>query len=278
MTALEFWKLTHNSPFHFPLNEDIWKQSMFADTDSDGRSLFENMTLRYASGDEPIDAMHDGMISYGKTAFGFDDQGIISDKIHYSIIRDLVFPADAPEIGQSLLDTAMNHFGSESRVYAFFHYFGMSACARHGKLHESQKHVHDLLLENGYLVEHENIYYSRILSQPEDSVPIKLVWIEINAGSCREFAAVVDGREVCWGQVHFLPLGSIAYLRWIYVDEAFQHKGIGTNVMRALFSDLYEMGITRFDTDTARSNAAARSYYEKCGFTNEGITRSYFTK
>ena len=112
----------------------------------------------------------------------------------------------------------------------------------------------------------------------QEPAGISLAWKDMIPGSCREFAATLDGQEVCWGQVHFLPQGSIAYLRWIYVDEAFQHKGIGTNIMRALFSDLYEMGITRFDTDTARSNAAARSYYEKCGFTNEGITRSYFTK
>ncbi len=130
------------------------------------------------------------MIVYGTTAFGFDDQGEISDKIHYCVIRDLVFPA----------------------------------------------------------------------------------------GSCREFAAVMDDREVCWGQVHFLPQRDIAYLRWIYVDGQVQHQGVGTKVMLSLFSDLFKMGIRRFDTDTARSNTAAQAYYEKCRFTNEGITRSYFTK
>lgn len=71
--------------------------------------------------------------------------------------------------------------------------------------------------------------------------------------------------------------GCIAYLRWIYMNENQQHRGIGTAVMKALFSELYEMGIRRFDTDTARSNLNAQAYYEKCGFTNEGITRSYYT-
>ena len=54
--------------------------------------------------------------------------------------------------------------------------------------------------------------------------------------------------------------------------------GIGTKVMYALFQTLYDMGIRRFDTDTALDNIAAQKYYEKCGFRNEGITRSYYTK
>jgi ribosomal protein S18 acetylase RimI-like enzyme len=46
--------------------------------------------------------------------------------------------------------------------------------------------------------------------------------------------------------------------------------------MRSLFAQLYNMGIRRFDTDTARNNTIAQSYYEKNGFINEGITRSYY--
>jgi ribosomal protein S18 acetylase RimI-like enzyme len=98
----------------------------------------------------------------------------------------------------------------------------------------------------------------------------------MNAGSCREFAALMDSREIGWGQVHFLPQGDIAYLRWIYIDESCQHQSFGTQVMRSLFAQLYNMGIRRFDTDTARNNMIAQSYYEKNGFLNEGITRSYY--
>jgi ribosomal protein S18 acetylase RimI-like enzyme len=154
----------------------------------------------------------------------------------------------------------------------------MSTCARHGKLHDSQKHIHDLLLNNGFVVEHENVYYSKILDGNAPASDISLLWREESAGSCREFAAVQSGREVCWGQVHFLPQGDIAYLRWIFTDGACQHQVIGTKVMYALFAHLYRSGIRRFDTDTAKDNLPAQKYYEKCGFTNEGITRSYYTK
>ena len=268
MTAFEYWKSTHTAPYHFPAAEALWQQSIEDDTDGDGRKLFESLSLSM---------IPSGMIQYGKTAFGFDECGEISDNVHYPVIRDFVF--DTHEAGQKLLGEAMEYLGTDERIYAFFHYFGMSCCGRHGKLHESQKHIHDLLLQNGFVVEHENVYYSKVLgSDAASSSSISIVWRDETAGSCREFAASLDGQEVCWGQVHFLPQGDIAYLRWIFTDGARQHQGIGTKVMHRLFYNLYQKGIRRFDTDTAKDNLPARKYYEKCGFTNEGITRSYYTK
>lgn len=111
-------------------------------------------------------------------------------------------------------------------------------------------------MENGFIVEHENVYYARELRQEDGGDDrIKLTWKELSPGGCREFAAVCDGQEVGWGQVHFLPQGEIAYLRWIYIDEKRQHAGLGTAVMRQLFAQLYQMGIRRFDTDTAINNS-----------------------
>lgn len=263
----DYWKKTHTSPFHFPMEESVWEASMYDDVDSDGRKLFDTLTTTHAS---------DGMIQYGRTAFGFNDAGEISSCVHYPVIRDLVF--DHADAGQALLEKALSEFNTEARIYAFFHYFGMSACGRHGKLHEDQKHIHAMLLKNGFMIEHENVYYSKILSDNSPVSDISLLWKDETSGSCKEFAATLDGQEACWGQVHFLPQGDIAYLRWIFTDGNRQHQGIGTRVMNALFCDLYRMGIRRFDTDTAKNNLAAQKYYEKCGFSNMGITRSYYTK
>ena len=217
------------------------------------------------------------LIEYGKTAFGFDASGEISSQVHYPVIRTLCFDETHTEDGRKLLQSALNAFCEEARVYAFFHYFGMSACARHGKLHESSPHVEKLLLDNSFLVEHENVYYARTLTE-QDAAPnrVSLNWKALSEGNCREFAASQNGTEVGWGQVHFLPQKDIAYLRWIYVDEKHQHQGLGTAIMGQLFAELYQMGIRRFDTDTALSNTVAQQYYEKTGFTNEGITRSYY--
>ncbi len=241
---------------------------MYEDIDSEGRKLFTELIT---------ESINEGMIQYGTTAFGFDRNGEISDSIHYNVIRILGFSQEST--GTELIHAALAHFPKEERVYAFFHYFGMSACGRHGKLHESQQHVEKLLLENGFIVEHQNVYYSRPLSeQDRPCQKISLTWKELSPGSCREFAAVSGGQEIGWGQVHFLPQGDIAYLRWIYIDPEKQHHGFGSAILQRLFAELCQIGIRRFDTDTALENTIAQAYYEKNGFSNKGITRSYYTK
>lgn len=264
------WRSLHHAPFHFPMSDEIWSESILADVDSDGRKLFDDLVLNTTD---------HGMIQYGRTAFGFDQYGEVSDGVHYPVIRFLNFDPLYPQEGQQLLDEALRRLGSQERIYAFFHYFGMSACARHGKLHEKDAHVEELLLNSGFIVEHENVYYSKRLTSinSADSV-IEIRWKPMSAGACRDFAALHNGTEVGWGQVHFLPQGDIAYLRWIYIDERLQHQGLGTETMGALCSSLFRSGIRRFDTDTALDNIAAQKYYEKTGFHNDGITRSYFTK
>lgn len=269
-----FWKRHFQAPYAFPVAFEAWKQSWEQDTDSDGRTLFSSLRTDVTRDDA---GNLTGLIQYGDTAFGFDDSGEISPDVHCHVIRALCF--EKTEDGRQLLRSALSRFPAGERVYAFFHYFGMSICARHGKLHESSGHIRQLLTEEGFTVEHENVYYAKDLTShiPQRS-GITLRWKEMSPGGCREFAAALQDEEVCWGQVHFLPQGDIAYLRWIYVDEQRQHTGLGTRVMEALFASLHGMGIRRFDTDTALSNEAARRYYEKTGFENKGITRSYYTK
>lgn len=274
--AFAYWRQQHTAPFHFPMDTDTWLRSMTEDVDSDGRNLFRDLTIRCSRTAPDKDGSINGMVQYGHTAFGFSESGNISGDVHYPVIRDLCF--DDPAVGKQLLDAAVAALGSGKRIYAYFHYFGMSACGRHGKLHEKDDHIEKLLLENGFVVEHENVYYARWLTEADiGKKEVTIQWKELSAGGCREFAAVRDGREFCWGQVHFLPQQDIAYLRWIFVDGCCQHQGLGTAAMKALFSQLYSMGIRRFDTDTALNNTSAQGYYEKTGFRREGITRSYYT-
>lgn len=266
----ELWKKLHQGPQHLPMEKDVWAQSMYEDVDSDGRKLFAQLHTDHTA---------HAMVQYGHSAFGFDENGEISNQIHYPIIRDLAFEPEFRAEGEKMLQKALQHFTGEGRIYAFFHYFGMSSCGRHGKLHESDRHISSLLESNGFIVEHENVYYTRHLTESDvGDGRIELLWKERSAGNCREFAASLEGQEICWGQVHFLPQVDAAYLRWIFLDSSRQHTGFGTAVMQQLFKELYARGIRRFDTDTALDNAAAQGYYEKTGFTNAGITRSYYTK
>ncbi len=161
------------------------------------------------------------------------------------------------------------------RIYAFFHYFGLSCYGRHGKLFEGFDHVHRLLLEEGFQIEHENVYYSSVLigSEPTD---MALCWHETTAGRQAICDFLLEDKPVGGCEVYFLEQEEIAYLRWIYVDENLRGQGIGSRCMAALKSDLFGRRIRRFDTDTALANITAQRYYERNRFKREGITRSYY--
>lgn len=161
------------------------------------------------------------------------------------------------------------------RIYAFFHYFGLSCYGRHGKLFEGFDRVHRLLMEAGFQIEHENVYYSSVLtgSEPTD---VALCWHETTTGRQAICDFLLEDKPVGGCEVHFLEQEEIAYLRWIYVDEALRGQGIGSMCMAALKSDLFGRGIRRFDTDTALANITAQRYYERNRFKREGITRSYY--
>ncbi len=68
------------------------------------------------------------------------------------------------------------------------------------------------------------------------------------------------------GEIHYLEQPGIAYLRWIYVEEGLQGKGIGTKCMCSLKKYLYDKGIRKLDTDTALTNTGAQHFYEKNKF------------
>ena len=156
--------------------EDIWVKSMYQDTDSDGKVLFSELHTEKAD---------HGMIQYGYSAFGFGEDGQISNDIHYPIIRIFNFDPAFPEDGKALLQKAIKYFCCGQRIYAFFHYFGMSACGRLGKLHESSSHVAELLMENGFVAEHENMYYARRLSSDDTGdARIKLNRNPLSPGDC----------------------------------------------------------------------------------------------
>ena len=190
------------------------------------------------------------------------------------MIRMLWYDENREEAGSQLLRWALRAFAGEGRVYAFFHYFGMSCYARHGKLFEGFGYIDGLLRQFGFSVEHENVYYSASLADNPET-DIRIVWGEETAGGQRT-AHFFDG-EQCVGEceVHFVS-EEIAYLRWIYVSSPLQNRGIGSRCIRSLRNALAEEGFSRLDTDTAVGNLRARHFYEKNGFFREGTTRSYY--
>ena len=264
------FQLSFKTPYFFSVNFEEWKKSFERDIDGEGRELFNELFAKAVYDNDKLV----GFIQYGKTAFGFADNGEISSDISYPVIRNLYFKEDRADAGELLLNDAMKNLGTDEREYAFFHYFGMTCFARHGKLFENHAHIDSLLKDKGFEVEHENVYYSSVLVESENSdVVIKAN--DLTKGNQQYIDFKIDGNQVGGCEVHYLS-DTTAYLRWIYVNGDIVGKGIGTKCMTALKSFLFEKGIRRFDTDTAINNTVAQHYYEKNGFVREGVTRSYF--
>lgn len=265
------YQLSFNAPFFITKDYNVWKNSFEADVDGQGRKLFKELCVKVAyDGDEVV-----GFIQYGKSALGFDEQGEISSDVTYNIIRNLYFNHDRADVGEKLLKEALDAFGTSEKVYAFFHYFGMSCFARHGKLSERHEHIEELLKRNGFETEHENVYYSSVFTGNEVS-EVVIKPYDMTKGNQQYIDFILSDNQVGGCEIHFLDEKN-AYLRWIYVNENITGKGIGTKCMNALKQWLYQKGIKRLDTDTAISNLTAQHYYEKNGFTREGITRSYYS-
>lgn len=259
-----------HAPYFFSTDYATWKKSFAEDVDGDGRTLFKELTVKTAhEGNRLI-----GFIQYGTTAFGFDEKGDISSSVSYCVIRNLYFSSDRPDVGYLLVKEAMDAFAPSEQVYAFFHYFGMSCFARHGKLFQQHAHIEAALHQHGFETEHENVYYSSILTGTE-SPEAEVVPHTLTRGSQQYLDLMLSGRQIGGCEVHFLD-SKTAYLRWIYVNGDLTGKGIGTKCMNALKHWLYQKGITRFDTDTALTNTIVQHFYEKNSFTREGITRSYY--
>lgn len=264
------FQMSFETPYFFSVDFDSWKQSFIADIDGEGRVLFKDLKVIgvYDSG-ELI-----GFVQYGKTAFGFNDNGEISSDISYPVIRSLYFKKDKTDAGLQLLKIALQDLGNDEKIYAFFHYFGMTCLARHGKLYEKHAHIENLLAENGFVIEHENVYYSSVLNGT-DPKEIEIKPNDLSIGSQQYIEFSMDGAQVGGCEVHYLD-DNKAYLRWIYVNGDITGKGIGTKCMSSLKMYLYQKGIRKFDTDTALNNIVAQHYYEKNNFTRQGLTKSYY--
>lgn len=264
------YHMRFHSPHFFMQPFAVWKESFVSDVDGEGRVLFKKLVAKAAYDDDKMV----GFIQFGNSAFGFDEQGNISSDVSYPIIRNFYFDKTRADAGKLLLGEVLDAFGSLDRVYAFFHYFGMSCFARHGKLFEQHRHIDELLKQTGFEIEHENVYYSAILDGKEAS-EIKVTPHDLTKGLQQYIEFQISDDQIGGCEVHYVS-EEIAYLRWIYVNSDITGRGIGTKCMYALKQWLYQKGFNRLDTDTAFSNHVAQHYYEKTGFAREGITRSYY--
>lgn len=271
LEALYNYQIGFTFPYMFSTSFDEWRESMLNDIDGDGRRLFKDIKIMAAYDKEKIV----GFIQYGNTAFGFDETGNISNNITYPVIRMIYFNEEYEEAGNMLVEKALEDLNNKDRIYAFFHYFGMSCYGRHGKLYEKYSYIERVLNSHGFVIEHENVYYSSKVGDIKDS-DIDIFWKKTTEGNQQSCDFIYKGNCIGECEIHYIKNKGIAYLRWIYINSNIQNMGLGSKCMDRLKTSLKNKGISRLDTDTAINNVRAQHYYEKNDFIREGVTRSFY--
>ena len=259
-------------PYWFDVDYSLWLESYESDTDYEGDIMFSELITYAAFAEKSII----GFIQFGISNYTFNQNGEKDFSEKCGVIRNLYF--DKKCSGDELIPLAESYFSEKgiTKKSAFFHALGMTCNAGHGKLYCGLTHIETALLKFGYEREHENVYYKRMLTG-EDFVSdnVSVQYGETNLKGLQEFEIKADGKDVGAGALVYLPQGEICYLKWIYIYDNEQGKGYASSALKTIFSDLYNKGIRRLDTDTADSNIIAQKLYEKVGFTDMGRTRSY---
>ncbi|MBQ3161321.1 MAG: GNAT family N-acetyltransferase [Oscillospiraceae bacterium] len=260
-------------PYWFDVSYGIWLESYNNDTNYDGDKMFSEIITYAVYAENSIV----GFIQFGTSNYIYNGNGKKDYSEKCGVIRNLYFDSNH-NCGDELVSFAEKYFAENNiaRKSAFFHALGMTCNAGHGKLYCGLPHIEAVLLKCGYVKEHENVYYKRVLTASDAaSDKVSVSCKETNPKGLQEFTIIADGKDVGAGALVYLPQGEICYLKWIYIYETEQGKGYASAALKTIFSDLYNKGIRRFDTDTADSNIIAQRLYTKVGFTDMGRTRSY---
>lgn len=270
----DYYKRVKNTvPYWFDVSYELWLESYNNDTDYDGDKMFSEL-ITYAAFTQNLIV---GFIQFGISNYFYNANGEKDYSEKFGVIRNLYF-GNNDSCGNELISLAENYFAKKSAAQksAFFHALGMTCSAGHGKLFSGLSHIESALLKYGYVKEHENVYYKRLLTESEKTTDkIAVSYGEISPKGLQEFSVTAEGKAVGAGALVYLPQGKISYLKWIYIYDTEQGKGYASAALRTIFSDLYDKGICRLDTDTADCNIAAQRLYRKLGFTDMGRTRSY---
>ncbi|MGL4695431.1 GNAT family N-acetyltransferase [Enterococcus larvae] len=268
--------LVGTTPYDHQVSRISWDRSFFEDTDYDGDKKYKELET-YCS--LAADGTINGFIQWGLSNYGYDEDGEKNVERSTGIIRQFHFLKNQKAVGKELLETAIMSFQEKGvkMSYAFFHALGMTCTGNHGKLHESMTEAAELLFENGFSVEHTNVYYVKnlksLVEHEECSLAIKQA--EKTENQTQMLTFYEEGQAVGQANIAFLPENPIAYLRWIFMLDDHQNKGFGTQALQLIFAFLSQEGIIELHTDTADTNKRAQHVYEKNGFEHSGITRSY---
>jgi ribosomal protein S18 acetylase RimI-like enzyme len=274
----EYWKcLGTDTPFFFPVSLERWQACLLGD-ELNGECLFQWLETLLAT----VDGRVAGVVQFGQPHLAWETDGRMSYDPHIGVIRHLFFDCEMPNVGEALLNEASRGLARFSRQVAFYHALGMSCHAYHGKLHNSQRHVEQLLSAHIFCIEHENAYYVLDMNR---SLPKGVAGLILNRSPAGDsetrFTAGLGSEEVGSAQVRHVDrltdgyTRDAAYLTWFGVEEPVRRRGVGTELMLKLVEFLLNQGYRFLHTDTANGNMPAKRFYEKLRFMKVGHTRSF---
>ena len=91
------------------------------------------------------------------------------------------------------------------------------------------------------------------------------------------FLGARRGRKLCgYMLTHKRPGGIRAELVSVAVDPAWRQKGVAGALMRSTLRRLKRRRVERFSLMVKWTNAGARTFYEKYGFTKIRVVRQYY--
>lgn len=279
-------KLQGLVPYYFSTSSDILKEYLLHDT-LRGQEIMDTNNLYMAI----EDGVCHGLIQYGIQAVDFNEKGEFIAGPNTGNIRHLFYDVDS-EAGEVLIQEALRYFDEIGikEIYAFNHVAGLSCYSKHGKLHESMDHVHQLLEANGFSTRHANIYYvldinnSDSMSEVRGHLKQSLV-LEIEQGDDRDYIKLFDLEHnqqlIGVSEVTRLSLWSKdvsddkLYMRYIHINKDFQGRGYSKGLIAKICEIYSNQGIKFIHTDTSLYNKVAQNLYNKLGFEHHGITRDY---
>jgi len=273
----KYWKRVGTSiPYFFPVSVSRWQTCLLED-ELDGERVFKSLETHFVAESNRVL----GFVQYGQPNFAWDESANKYYDPHIGVIRHLYFEKGRNDVGEALLAKAIDRLGRFRQNHAFYHIFGMSCNAHHGKLHSSQSHVEQLLQTHGFTIEHENVYYELDMSVVESVGSSRLQFRDAHRGSEGNFKAQLNGETIGTARVRYLDaltggyIHDIAYLTWIGVHEQHRGMGVGSEFLQLLVAYLSSKGVRYLHTDTASDNLGAQRFYEGRGFHRQGYTRSY---
>lgn len=273
----DYWKeLSKSIPYFYPVGVEELTSALLDDRKY-GERVFNYLESYVVEENNHVL----GFIQFGKPHIYWDTKGQKCYNPNIGVIRNIYFNEDRIDVGKILIDKAEDFFNNNSfdNCFAFNHALGLSCNAYHGKLHDSKKYIADLLLEYGYKIEHENVYYTidlNTIGQVERDENIKIIKSGVNEHSNEVIDFIYKNEKIGESVILYLDNIKTVYMNIIWIDESYSNKGLGSKFIKLICNDLWFNGYKSLHLDTAKNNLGAQRFYERNGFTNKGITRSYF--